>query len=97
MFVAANRHVNGLDFFQGYRHASNGEEKAIDVALATDLLYGRIADHFDRVAVIGEDGDHVYALKVARTVISLRVYLVGSFSRGLADARVPFTIISRKS
>ncbi|HEY6235522.1 MAG TPA: hypothetical protein VIW69_10510 [Candidatus Elarobacter sp.] len=28
MFVAANRHVSGLDFFEGYRHASNGEEKA---------------------------------------------------------------------
>jgi hypothetical protein len=93
MFVAANRHVRGLDFFQGYRHASNGEEKAIDVALATDLLYGKIANHFDRVAVIGEDGDHVYALKVAKTVVSLRVYLIGSTSRGLANARVPFTVI----
>jgi hypothetical protein len=93
MFVAANRHVRGLDFFQGYRHASNGEEKAIDVALATDLLYGKIANHFDRVAVIGEDGDHVYALKVAKTVVRLRVYLVGSFSRGLANARVPFTVL----
>jgi hypothetical protein len=92
-FVAANRHVRGLDFFQGYRHASNGEEKAVDVALATDLLYGKIANHFDRVAVIGEDGDHVYALKVAKTVMSLRVYLIDSFSRGLADARVPFTVL----
>jgi NYN domain-containing protein len=96
MFVAANRHVRGLDFFQGYRHASNGEEKAIDVALATDLLYGKIANHFDRVAIIGEDGDHVYALKVAKTVLSLRVYLVGTSSRGLADARVPFTVIQPK-
>jgi len=68
MFVAANRHVRGLDFFQGYRHASTAEEKAVDVALATDLLYGRIANHFDRVAVIGGDGDYVYALKIAKTV-----------------------------
>lgn len=93
-FVAANRHVDGLDFFEGYRHASSGEEKAVDVALATDLLYGKIANHFDRVVVIGEDGDHVYALKVAKTIVRLRVYLVGSFSRGLADARVPFTILA---
>jgi hypothetical protein len=93
-FVAANRHVEGLDFFEGYRHASSGEEKAVDVVLATDLLYGRIANHFDRVAVIGEDGDHVYALKVAKTIVRLRVYLVDSFSRGLADARVPFTILA---
>ena len=94
-FVAANRHVEGLDFFQGYRHASTGEEKAVDVALATDLLYGKIANHFDRAAVIGEDGDHVYALKIAKTVIRLHVYLVGSFSRGLADAHVPFTVLRR--
>ena len=93
MFVAANRHVRGLDFFQGYRHASNGEEKAIDVALATDLLYGKIANHFDRVVIIGDDGDHVYALKVAKTVVGLRVYLIGSTSRGLANARVPFTVL----
>jgi hypothetical protein len=93
-FVAANRHVEGLEFFEGYRHASTGEEKAVDVALATDLLYGRIANHFDRVAVIGEDGDHVYALKVAKTVVRLRVYLIGSFSRGLAGAHVPFTVLA---
>ena len=57
------------------------------------FLYGKIANHFDRVAVIGEDGDHVYALKVAKTVVSLRVYLIGSTSRGLANAHVPFTVL----
>ena len=92
-FVAANRHIRGLDFFQGYRHASSGEEKAIDVALATDLLYGKIANHFDRVSVIGGDGDYVYALKLARTVISVRVYLIGSASKALSRARVPFTVL----
>ena len=93
-FVAANRAVVGLDFFEGYRHASTGEEKAVDVALAADLLYGKIANHFDRVAVLAGDGDHVYALKVAKTVIRLRVYLVGSSSAGLAHARVPFTVFA---
>ncbi|MEA2785386.1 MAG: hypothetical protein QOF71_1490 [Candidatus Eremiobacteraeota bacterium] len=93
-FVAANRDVPGLDFFEGYRHASTGEEKAVDVALATDLLYGRIANHFDRVAVLAGDGDHVYALKVAKSVIRLRVYIIGSSSRGLAHARVPFTVLA---
>jgi hypothetical protein len=91
-FTAANRHVRGLDFFQGYRHASSGEEKAIDVALATDLLYGKIANHFDRVAVIGADGDYVYALKVAKTVVGIRVHLIGSASRHLPTLafRLPF-------
>jgi hypothetical protein len=93
-FVAANREVPGLDFFEGYRHASTGEEKAVDVALAADLLYGKIANHFDRVDVLAGDGDHVYALKVAKTVIRLRVYLIGSASRGLAHARVPFTVLA---
>jgi hypothetical protein len=94
-FVAANRHVDGLDFFQGYRHASTGEEKAIDVAVATDLLYGKIANHFDRVAVIGSDGDYVYALKVAKSVLRLRLYLLGSSSKGFANARIPFTVLQR--
>jgi hypothetical protein len=95
MFIAANRHVPGVDFFQGYRHASTGEEKGVDVALATDLLYGKIANHFDRVAVIGADGDYVYALKVARTVVAIRVYLIRSASTALAKARVPFTVLER--
>jgi NYN domain-containing protein len=93
MFVAANRCVRGLDFFQGYRHASSGEEKAVDVALATDLLYGKIANHFDRVAVIGGDGDYVYALKVAKTIVSVRVYLIERSAKGLANARVPYTVL----
>lgn len=88
-FAAANRHVLGLDFFQGYRHASSGEEKAIDVALVTDLLYGKIADHFDRVAVIGGDGDHVYAFKIAKTILDIRVYVLGDAPQGLYRARIP--------
>jgi hypothetical protein len=95
MFVAANRHVRGLDFFQGYRHASSGEEKAIDVAVATDMLYGKIANHFDRVTVIGGDGDYIYALKVAKTVLNVRVYLIESSSVGLANAHIPFTVLRR--
>ena len=97
MFVAANRCVRGLDFFQGYRHASSGEEKAVDVALATDLLYGKIANHFDRVAVIGGDGDYIYALKVAKTVVSVRVYLIERSAKGLANARVPYTVLEPES
>ncbi len=93
MFVAANRCVRGLDFFQGYRHASSGEEKAVDVALATDLLYGKIANHFDRVAVIGGDGDYVYALKVAKTVVGIRVYLIERSAKGLANARIPYAVL----
>jgi NYN domain len=93
-FVSANRHVRGLDFFQGYRHARTGEEKAIDVALVTDLLYGKIANHFDRAVFVGADGDHVYALKVAKTVIDVCVYAVGAEAKGFAHARIPFTVIA---
>ncbi|MDB5072181.1 MAG: hypothetical protein JWM87_3292 [Candidatus Eremiobacteraeota bacterium] len=92
-FVAANRHVDGLDFFEGYRHPSTGEEKAIDVALVADMLYGKIANHFDRLVVIGGDGDHVYALKIAATVTDLRVYLLGVPPRGLAAARILSRIV----
>jgi hypothetical protein len=38
-FREANRHIVGLDFFQGYRDQEN-REKVIDVALAVDLIYG---------------------------------------------------------
>jgi hypothetical protein len=92
-FVSANRHVPGLDFFQGYRHARTGDEKGIDVALAVDLLYGKLANHFDRAAVISGDGDLVYAFKVAKTVLGLRVYLLETGAKGLARARIPYTVV----
>lgn len=75
-FRAANRHIQGLDFFQGYRNVE-GSEKAIDVALAVDLIYGCSINHFDKVAVLGGDGDHVYAFKIARSMRkNVRVYLM---------------------
>jgi hypothetical protein len=36
-FRWANRHIEGLDFFQGYRNSA-ASEKAIDVALAVDFI-----------------------------------------------------------
>ena len=45
-FRDANRHILGLDWFQGYRNI-DGQEKAIDVALAVDLIYGCKTNHFD--------------------------------------------------
>ena len=66
-FRSANRHVNRLDWFQGFRNREGGE-KAVDVALAVDLVYGCAYDHFDRAIVIGGDGDHSYAFKVANLV-----------------------------
>jgi hypothetical protein len=57
----------------------------------------KIANHFDRVAVIGGDGDYVYALKVAKTVVSLRVYLVEPSAKGLATARIPYTVLAPAS
>lgn len=75
-FQDANRHIPELQFFHGYRN-SVGEEKAIDVALAVDLIYGCCNNHFDKVVVIGGDGDHIYALKVARSLGRwLRVFLM---------------------
>jgi uncharacterized LabA/DUF88 family protein len=75
-FRAANRHIAGLDFFQGYRDKAN-REKVIDVALAVDLIYGCAYDHFDRVAIVGGDADHHYAVKVARSMRKfVRVWLM---------------------
>lgn len=63
-FRDANRHVLGLDWFFGFRN-QRGKEKAVDVALAVDLVYGCKTNHFDFALVIGGDGDHAYAFKVA--------------------------------
>jgi uncharacterized LabA/DUF88 family protein len=90
-FRAANRHVEGLDWFLGFRNA-DGKEKAVDVALAVDLVYGCKTDHFDVAVVIGGDGDHAYAFKVARECRrGLFVYLMpGQPSSLLAELKVPF-------
>jgi hypothetical protein len=94
-FRSANRHVAGLDFFQGYRNVDN-QEKVIDVALASDLLYGCACNHFDRVAVVGGDSDHHYALKIAGTMRkAVKVWLMPSqtFSN-LATERIAYYSIS---
>jgi hypothetical protein len=56
-FLDANRHLD-MEFFLGYRSQRTGEEKAIDVALAIDLLDGAHRGAFDRAAIVGGDGDH---------------------------------------
>ena len=90
-FRSANRHVVGLDFFQGYRDRNN-REKVIDVALAVDLIYGCANNHFDRVAVIGGDADHHYAVKVARAMRRrVKVWLMPPQPSGnLAAERIPY-------
>jgi hypothetical protein len=92
-FRAANRHLTGLTFFQGYRN-KRGEEKAIDVALAVDLVDGCAKRLFDRAAVIAGDGDHTYALVVAKNYLqqSLRVFLLPGQPHGmLAAAHISYT------
>ncbi len=72
----ANRHVVGLEFFQGYR-TPDREEKVIDVALGVDLIAGIAENRFDRVDIVGGDGDHLYPIKLAHEKIGgrLRVHL----------------------
>jgi hypothetical protein len=75
-FRSANRHVQGLSFFMGYRTQDN-HEKCIDVALAVDLIMGCVRQDFDRVVVVGGDGDHLYALKKAKEMCPrLQVWLM---------------------
>ncbi len=90
-FRSANRHIVGLDFFQGYRDKDN-REKAIDVALAVDLVYGCAHNHFDRVIIVGGDADHHYAAKIARTMRkSVKVWLMPAQpSSNLASEKIAF-------
>lgn len=89
----ANRHIKGLEFFQGYRNAA-GHEKVVDVALAVDLIYGVSHNCFDRADIIGGDGDHLYAIKIAHATLGnhLRVHLApGQYLSELGKERIPFT------
>ncbi len=89
----ANRHIAGLEFFQGYR-TPDREEKVIDVALGVDLVIGIAENRFDRVDVVGGDGDHLYPIKLAHEKIGgrLRVHLApGQRLYALGQARIPFT------
>jgi uncharacterized LabA/DUF88 family protein len=74
-FVAAQRTVPMLDFYHGYRDKL-GKEKSVDVALAVDLLFGACRDIFDRAIVVGGDGDHQYAVEVAKTLVPVAVVVI---------------------
>jgi uncharacterized LabA/DUF88 family protein len=85
-FQSANRHLSGLTFFMGYRD-NNNREKAIDVALAVDLIDRCHRRDFDRAVVVGGDGDHPYALNVARGLCNrLEVWLMPNQPSGALRA-----------
>ena len=74
-FVAANRNVPGLDFYHGYRD-KEGKEKSVDVALACDLMHGACTGAFDRAIVVGGDGDHQYAVNLAKGLVTVNVAVI---------------------
>ena len=94
-FMSANRHVVGLDWFQGYRQKHTREEKAVDVAIVTDLFHAHITGRAEKAIVIGGDGDHLYALHVARGCIALHVYVIETQpTKMLASMKIPFTVLT---
>jgi len=95
-FVAANRHVERLDWFQGYRQKATRLEKAIDVAVAADLFDAHLSNRADKAVVLGGDGDHLYALKLASKYFPIRAFVVESQpTRMLARMRLRFTVLTR--
>jgi hypothetical protein len=95
-FMSANRHVRGLDWFQGYRSKRTGEEKAVDVAIIADLFDAYIAGSAEKAIVIGGDGDHLYGLQIARRYIPIHVYVIeGQPTRLLRYLKIPFTVLTR--
>jgi uncharacterized LabA/DUF88 family protein len=75
-FVAAHRNTPGLKFYYGYRE-KDGKEKAVDVALAVDLMRGACKRTLDRAIVVGGDGDHQYAVEeAAKEIVQLSVIVV---------------------
>jgi len=70
------------------------EEKAVDVAIVTDLFHAHIAGRADKAIVIGGDGDHLYALHVARGCIPLHVCVIETQpTKMLASMKIPFTML----
>ena len=93
-FASANRHVARLDWFQGYRQKITREEKAVDVAIATDLFHARIKGSADKAILIGGDGDHLYALQIAKDLIPVHVYVIETQpTKLLAQMKIPFTVL----
>jgi NYN domain len=93
-FASANRHVVGLDWFQGYRQKITREEKAVDVAIATDLFHAQIARIADKAILVGGDGDHLYAFKVAKELIPIHVYVIETQpTKLLTQMKIPFTVL----
>ena len=94
-FMSANRRVPELDWFQGYRQKHTREEKAVDVAIVTDLFHAHIAGRADKAIVIGGDGDHLYAFQDARGCIPLHVYVIETQpTKILANMKIPFTALT---
>jgi len=94
-FIAANRNVPGLDFYRGYRE-KDGKEKAVDVALAVDLIHGTCTGRFDRAIVVGGDGDHQYAVEVAKQLTDLTVVVIeGQKYSGMKRTGVPIRELTR--
>ena len=94
----ANRHLTGLEFFQGYR-TLNREEKVVDVALGVDLISGVLTGSFERIAVVGGDGDYLYPIKLAHAKIGkrIRVHLApGQRLDALGRAGIPYTAWTRE-
>lgn len=93
-FASANRHVAGLDWFQGYRQKITREEKAVDVAIAADLFHARITGSADKAVLIGGDGDHLYALQIAKELMPIHVYVIETQpTKLLAQMKIAFTVL----
>jgi uncharacterized LabA/DUF88 family protein len=93
-FVAAQRTVPVLDSYHGYRDKL-GKEKSVDVALAVDLLFGACRRIFDRAIVVGGDGDHQYAVEVAKTLAPLVVVIEGQRYSGMKRTGVNIRELKR--
>jgi NYN domain len=94
-FMSANRHVAGLDWFQGYRQKHTLEEKAVDVAIITDLFDAYIRRNAEKAILIGGDGDHLYGLRVAKRYLPIHVYVIDTQpTKLLARLKIGFTVLS---
>lgn len=94
-FAAAHRAMTGLQFYRGYREV-DGKEKSVDVALAVDLVFGACSGSFDRAIVVGGDGDHKYAVEVAKRLVPIDVVVIERQKHsGMKQTGVPITMLMR--
>lgn len=69
LFYKSVRSLPNVVFFKGYRSATSGKEKEVDVKLAIDIVDFCYRDLIDNLYFCSGDADFMHALKIAKAFV----------------------------